>query len=216
MIWSSLARNRSLWPVSRRSFGRMKAPVAALKAARESRPGGRINLQESQSTTAATRQIRLLHASKNLQQVRGLGVLHGRLTKPFLREELVARIHAVVRRSAEEAEAVVRCGDLTVRLGMKRAEIARKPVPLTGKEYAVLELMAMRPGVAITKQMFLNAIYGGMDEPELKIIDVFICKLRNKLADASGGKSYIETIRGHGYLMRSQQQTSAATEMNAA
>src|SRR3954451_12047368 len=79
MIWSSLARNRSLWPVSRRSFGRMKAPVAALKAARESRPGGRINLQESQSTTAATRQIRLLHASKNLQQVRGLGVLHGRL-----------------------------------------------------------------------------------------------------------------------------------------
>src|SRR3954468_15058725 len=62
----------------------MKAPVAALKAARESRPGGRINLQESQSTTAATRQIRLLHASKNLQQVRGLGVLHGRLSRRFL------------------------------------------------------------------------------------------------------------------------------------
>jgi two-component system, cell cycle response regulator CtrA len=50
--------------------------------------------------------------------------------------------------------------------------------------------------------MFLNHLYGGMDEPEVKIIDVFMCKLRKKLANVSNGKNYIETVWGRGYVLR--------------
>jgi two-component system cell cycle response regulator CtrA len=140
-------------------------------------------------------------------KVKGLGYgADDYLTKPFHKDELVARIQAIVRRSAEQAEAVVECGDLVVRLGAKRAEIAGKPVNLTGREYAMLEMLAVRMGSTLTKEMFLNGMYGGMDEPELKIIDVFICKLRKKLAEASGGKNYIETVWGRGYLLREPQQ----------
>jgi two-component system cell cycle response regulator CtrA len=77
-----------------------------------------------------------------------------------------------------------------------------KPVHLTGKEYAILELLSLRKDTTLTKEMFLNHLYGGMDEPELKIIDVFICKLRKKLAQAAGGNHYIETIWGRGYVLR--------------
>ena len=68
---------------------------------------------------------------------------------------------------------------------------------------SVLELLALRKGTTLTKEMFLNHLYGGMDEPEVKIIDVFICKLRKKLEKASGGKNYIETVWGAGYRFRS-------------
>ena len=150
-------------------------------------------------------------------KVKGLGYsADDYLTKPFHKDELVARIHAIVRRSAEQAEAVVRCGDLVVRLGAKRAEVGGKPVNLTGREYAMLEMLALRAGSTLTKEMFLNGMYGGMDEPELKIIDVFICKLRKKLAEASGGKNYIETIWGRGYLLRAPHETMASHEAQVA
>ena len=73
---------------------------------------------------------------------------------------------------------------------------------LTGKEYQMLELLSLRKGTTLTKEMFLNHLYGGMDEPELKIIDVFICKLRKKLAAATDGEHYIETVWGRGYVLR--------------
>src|ERR1043165_6269966 len=99
---------------------------------------------------------------------------------------------------------------------MKRAEIAGKPVNLTGKEFAMLELMALRKGSTLTKEMFLNGMYGGMDEPELKIIEVFICKLRKKLGEASGGKDYIETIWGRGYALRAPDEVLPALESRVA
>src|SRR3546814_9960271 len=77
---------------------------------------------------------------------------------------------------------------------------------LTGKEYAILELLSLRKGTTLTKEMFLNHLYGGMDEPEVKIIDVFICKLRKKLMAATGGENYIETVWGRGYVLRDPQQ----------
>ena len=101
-----------------------------------------------------------------------------------------------------QAESVIITGDLCVNLDTKTVEIGNAQVYLTGKEYQMLELLSLRKGTPITKRMFLNNLYGGMDEPEMKIIDVFICKLRKKLASAASGKDYIETVRGHGYVLR--------------
>jgi two-component system, cell cycle response regulator CtrA len=136
-------------------------------------------------------------------KVKGLGFgADDYMTKPFHRDELVARIHAIVRRSKGHAQSVVQTGDLIVDLDAKTAEINRARVHLTGKEYQMLELLSLRRGTTLTKEMFLNQLYGGMDEPEIKIIDVFICKLRKKLAGASNGQNYIETMWGRGYVLR--------------
>ena len=124
------------------------------------------------------------------------------LTKPFHREELVARIHAIIRRSKGHAQSVIRTGTIEVNLDAKTVLAAGKTVHLTGKEYQMLELLSLRKGTTLTKEMFLNHLYGGMDEPELKIIDVFICKLRKKLAEATRGESYIDTVWGRGYVLR--------------
>jgi two-component system, cell cycle response regulator CtrA len=124
------------------------------------------------------------------------------MTKPFHKDELVARIHAIVRRSKGHAQSVVQTGDLVVNLDAKTVEVGGARVHLTGKEYQMLELLSLRKGSTLTKEMFLNNLYGGMDEPEIKIIDVFICKLRKKLANASDGKDYIETVWGRGYVLR--------------
>jgi len=124
------------------------------------------------------------------------------LTKPFHREELVARIHAIIRRSKGHSQSVIRTGLVNVNLDAKTVDVDGHTVHLTGKEYQMLELLSLRKGTTLTKEMFLNHLYGGMDEPELKIIDVFICKLRKKLAEATGGQNYIETVWGRGYVLR--------------
>jgi|EP01037_Dinobryon_pediforme_P011427 two-component system cell cycle response regulator CtrA len=132
------------------------------------------------------------------------------MTKPFHKDELVARIHAVVRRSKGHAQSVIRTGDIVVNLDAKTVEVNSNRVHLTGKEYQMLELLSLRKGTTLTKEMFLNHLYGGMDEPELKIIDVFICKLRKKLATATLGAHYIETVWGRGYVLRDPQEQGQA------
>ncbi|CUH88443.1 Cell cycle response regulator CtrA [Phaeobacter sp. CECT 5382] len=127
------------------------------------------------------------------------------LTKPFHREELVARIHAIIRRSKGHSQSIIKTGKIAVNLDAKTVEVDSKTVHLTGKEYQMLELLSLRKGTTLTKEMFLNHLYGGMDEPELKIIDVFICKLRKKLSTATGGDNYIETVWGRGYVLRDPQ-----------
>ena len=136
-------------------------------------------------------------------KVRGLGYgADDYVTKPFDRRELVARIQAVVRRSKGHSQSIIKTGRLAVNLDAKSVEVDGQRLHLTGKEYAMLELLSLRKGTTLTKEMFLNHLYGGIDEPELKIIDVFICKLRKKLASATGGQSYIETVWGRGYVLR--------------
>jgi two-component system, cell cycle response regulator CtrA len=128
------------------------------------------------------------------------------LTKPFHREELIARIHAIIRRSKGHAQSIITTGAILVNLDAKTVEVGGVPVHLTGKEYQMLELLSLRKGTTLTKEMFLNHLYGGMDEPELKIIDVFICKLRKKLSVATGGENNIETVWGRGYVLRDPER----------
>ena len=137
------------------------------------------------------------------------------LTKPFHREELVARIHAIIRRSKGHSQSMIKTGRVSVNLDAKTVDVEGKSVHLTGKEYQMLELLSLRKGTTLTKEMFLNHLYGGMDEPELKIIDVFICKLRKKLAEATGGDNYIETVWGRGYVLRDPAATQARLAASA-
>ncbi len=132
------------------------------------------------------------------------------LTKPFHREELIARIHAIIRRSKGHSQSIITTGQIAVNLDAKTVEANGKAVNLTGKEYQMLELLSLRKGTTLTKEMFLNHLYGGMDEPELKIIDVFICKLRKKLNAATRRASYIETVWGRGYVLRDPQPDEAS------
>jgi len=137
------------------------------------------------------------------------------LTKPFHREELVARIHAIIRRSKGHAQSMIKTGKICVNLDGKTVEVDGKTVHLTGKEYQMLELLSLRKGTTLTKEMFLNHLYGGMDEPELKIIDVFICKLRKKLSQATDGDNYIETVWGRGYVLRDPDATEPPVALQA-
>ena len=144
-------------------------------------------------------------------KVKGLGFgADDYLTKPFDKAELIARIHAIVRRSKGHSESVIRTGKLIVNLDTRTVEVNQQPLHLTGKEYGILELLSLRKGTTLTKEMFLNHLYGGMDEPELKIIDVFICKLRKKLSAATDGENYIETVWGRGYVLRDPEGQDAA------
>jgi len=144
-------------------------------------------------------------------KIKGLGFgADDYMTKPFHKDELVARIHAIVRRSKGHAQSVINTGDLCVNLDTKTVEINGARLHVTTKEYQMLELLALRKGTTLTKESFLNHLYGGMNEPDAKIIDVFICKLRKKLTNASGGKDYIETVWGRGYVMREPSGNAAS------
>ena len=144
-------------------------------------------------------------------KVKGLGFgADDYVTKPFHRDELVARINAIVRRSKGHSQSIIKTGKLSVNLDTKTVDIDGQRVHLTGKEYAMLELLSLRKGTCLTKEMILNHLYGGMDEPELKIIDVFVCKLRKKLDQSTGGDNYIETVWGRGYMLRDPNENLAA------
>ena len=144
------------------------------------------------------------------QKIKGLGIgADDYLTKPFNKGELIARIQAVVRRSKGHSESIIRTGKLAVNLDTRTVEINGELIHLTSKEYGILELLSLRKGSTLTKEMFLNHLYGGIDEPELKIIDVFVCKLRKKLSDSAGGENYIETVWGRGYVLKDPTRTSA-------
>ncbi len=164
-------------------------------------------LRRLRAARVATPVLILSGLSEPDQKIKGLGFgADDYLTKPFDKRELVARIHAVVRRSKGHSESVIRTGKLSVNLDTSTVEVDGQPLHLTGKEYGILQLLSLRKGTTLTKEMFLNHLYGGMDEPELKIIDVFICKLRKKLAAATEGENYIETVWGRGYVLRDPQE----------
>ena len=158
------------------------------------------NLRASKVTTPVLILSGLTEPDK---KVKGLGYgADDYLTKPFDKSELLARIKAIVRRSKNHSESIINTGDVEVNLDTQTVSVKGKNLHLTGKEYGIMELLSLRKGSTLNKDQFLNHLYGGIDEPELKIIDVFICKLRKKLEQASGGKNYIETVWGRGYVLR--------------
>ncbi|AIL65143.1 Cell cycle response regulator CtrA [Rickettsiales bacterium Ac37b] len=148
--------------------------------------------------------------SESSEKIKGLSSgADDYLTKPFNRGELIARIQAIVRRSKGHSESIIKFDKVSVNLDTRTVEANDKPLHLTSKEYAILELLAMRRGNVLTKEMFLNHLYGGIDEPELKIVDVFICKLRKKL-EAATGTNYIDTVWGRGYSLKEYPDEAAA------
>jgi two-component system cell cycle response regulator CtrA len=132
------------------------------------------------------------------------------MTKPFHKDELTSRLRAIVRRAKGHPQSVITTGQLTINLDAKTVEVDGNPLNVTSREYQMLELLALRKGTTLTKEMFMDYLYGGMDEPEPKIIDVFICKLRKKIADACGGESYIKTVWGRGYALGGPRLREAA------
>ena len=148
-------------------------------------------------------------------KIKGLGSgADDYLTKPFDKRELVARIQAIVRRSKGHADSIIETGRMKVNLDSRTVDVDGKSVHLTGKEYGILELLSLRKGTTLTKEMFLNHLYGGMEEPELKIIDVFVCKLRKKIGEAGDGENYIETVWGRGYVLREPAEEILPTTEN--
>src|SRR4051794_8826715 len=133
------------------------------------------------------------------------------ITKPFDKAELLARMQAVIRRSKGFSQPMLRIGHVELNLDSREVSVDGREVHLTGKEYAILELLVLRKGMVLTKEAFLNHLYGGMDEPEVKIIDVFICKLRKKLAQA-GADNLIGTVWGRGYTIREQPAEDVLVE----
>ena len=144
-------------------------------------------------------------------KVKGLGFgADDYMTKPFHKDELVARIHAVVRRSKGHAQSAIQTGDFVLHLDSKPVRVNGARVPLTKMEYQMLELLSLRKGTPVSKESFLNHLYGGIDEPQQKIIDVFIHKLRKKLDAASNGNNPIETVWGSGYVLREPREPEPA------
>ena len=137
------------------------------------------------------------------------------ICKPFHKAEMAARINAVVRRSRGHSESIIRTGAIALNLDTRTAEVSGTPVHLTPSEYKVLELLSLRKNSVLTKEMCLNHLYNGLKEPEVKIIDVFICKLRKKLAQASDGDNQIETVWGGGYMLRDTPTRALAVNSEA-
>jgi two-component system cell cycle response regulator CtrA len=123
------------------------------------------------------------------------------LTKPVDRDELLARLKVLIRRTKGHATSEIRIGRLAVDLASRTVTVEGQPLKVTAKEYGILELLALRRGTTLSKEVFLDHLYGGIDEPEQKIIDVFICKLRKKIQAVGGGPG-IETVWGQGYVLR--------------
>lgn len=133
------------------------------------------------------------------------------IVKPFEKAELLARLQAVVRRAQGHTTSKIAVGPVSIDLDEKAVTVNDAPIHLTGKEYQMLELLALRKGATLSKETFLNHLYGGIDEPELKIVDVFICKLRKKIAAADPeGRHCIDTVWGRGYVMREPKAEIAA------
>ena len=137
----------------------------------------------------------------------------GFLAKPYDSGELLANMNAIIRRSHGYGDNFIATGAIIVDINKREATVNGKSLKLTAKEYSILELMSLKKGIILTKAHFIDYLYGGIDEPEFKVIDVFICKLRKKIDDIIGANNdvkYIHTLWGQGYVLRDPDDLSAS------
>lgn len=132
------------------------------------------------------------------------------LTKPFHRDELIARVRAVVRRAQSSVSSVIQIGQIVVDLDAKMVSVGGVHIDLTTKEYEILKLLSQRKGMILSKEIILNQLYSGIDVPNEKIVDVFICKLRKKLGSEIDANAYIKTVWARGYELRDPTEAGRA------
>jgi two-component system cell cycle response regulator CtrA len=125
----------------------------------------------------------------------------GYLTKPFDRYELMANLDAIMRRTPGHSSATISVGNLVVDLSPNCAKIGETRVELTAN-FGSLNFLALRKGAIFSKDAFFNHLYGGINELEPKVIDVFICKLRHKLVESGTEGLSVDTVWGQGYILR--------------
>jgi two-component system cell cycle response regulator CtrA len=126
----------------------------------------------------------------------------GYLTKPFDRYELMANLDAIMRRTLGHGSATILVGNLVVELSRNYAKAGETRLELTVKEFQIIEFLALRKGAVLSKNAFLSHLYGYIGEPEPKIIDVFICKLRHKLVENGAEGLGVDTVWRQGYILR--------------
>jgi two-component system cell cycle response regulator CtrA len=123
------------------------------------------------------------------------------ITKPFSTPELLARVQAITRRRKGYSQPTLHLGGIELNLDIREVTVNGRALRLTSKEYSILQLLVLRKGKLLSKDAFLNHLYNGTDEPERQIIDLYVCRLRKKLAVA-GADILITTVWGHGYMLR--------------
>jgi len=124
------------------------------------------------------------------------------LTKPFFVDELIARLHSIVRRASGEQRTVCQLGDVSVNLVSRDVKRGDETVRLTAREFNLLEYLLRAPGRVLTRTQIIEHVWGYNFDPETNLVDVYIQRLRKKLRGASTADDLIETVRGVGYRMK--------------
>lgn len=129
--------------------------------------------------------------------------------------ELLARARAAVRRAGGHAAGILQVGELTLDVAARRVEYAGRRVRVTGKEFMILELLALKKDAMVGRSAIMNYLYGGPDEPGEKVIDVHICRIRNKLAKIAPANDLLQTVRGLGFVLTAPEGAALSDQMAA-
>jgi DNA-binding response OmpR family regulator len=153
----------------------------------------------------------LILSARDLVEDRVTGLNAGAddyLVKPFATQELVARIRALLRRRQGAAPPVLRVGSLELDPSVRTVKRSGQPIPLTMKEYSLLEYLMRRPGLVLTRTMIAEHVWDFTFELASNVVDVYIKHLRDKINEP-GKTSYIQTVRGAGYTVRDPEAMEA-------
>jgi two-component system OmpR family response regulator len=118
------------------------------------------------------------------------------LIKPFNLAELIARVRALIRRSANAPDPVIQIEDVAIDTAARTVSIDKEPVTLTAREYSLIEYLSLRRGKVVSRTELYDHLFAEDDESLSNLLDVHVCNIRKKV-----GKDFIQTRRGHGYVI---------------